>query len=387
MMNIKFIHTADWQIGKPFTGVPDIEKREKLRRERIESIYRIGEIARKESAEFILVAGDLFDSPTVTSSIVADTCSAIGSLRIPVYAIPGNHDHGGPGSLWEQDYFKAHCKELAPNLIVLLSPEPYIEDNFVILPCPLLRRHDSSDLTEWIRNIDVSSFQNKFKIILAHGSVVKFSGLSDDDEEDLTAINHIGVDKIPEGQYDYMALGDWHGTKQINTKCWYSGTPELDRFVKGDEHDPGNILVVNLSRDAAPKTNKIHVSRIKWHDLSFQLGGDDDLEIMLRKLDFLLEQRSNSDLMKLSISGSLGLNGCALMEKRVELVSARLIRLKLINRTRIHPTQEEIDSMIEQSQDPLISGVAAKLMHLSRSDNGNESEVAGIALRHLFSIR
>jgi hypothetical protein len=39
---MSFIHTADWQIGKPFVGIADAHKRSLVQQERIEAIERIG---------------------------------------------------------------------------------------------------------------------------------------------------------------------------------------------------------------------------------------------------------------------------------------------------------------------------------------------------------
>src|SRR5882757_5058916 len=97
----KFIHTADWQLGKPFAGVDDAGKRAVLQNERFAAIKRLGELAKERAADFVLVAGDIFDSHRPTKATVAAACGAIGSIGIPVYAIPGNHDHGGAGGVWE----------------------------------------------------------------------------------------------------------------------------------------------------------------------------------------------------------------------------------------------------------------------------------------------
>ena len=65
-MVCSFIHTADWQIGKPFGTIPDSDKRAQVRNERIAVIGRIAEAVKTHNAEFVLVAGDLFDSPCAT---------------------------------------------------------------------------------------------------------------------------------------------------------------------------------------------------------------------------------------------------------------------------------------------------------------------------------
>ncbi len=68
------------------------------------------------------MAGDLFDSASVDKATVAATCSAIGQIDLPVLVIPGNHDHGGPGSVWEQAFFVREQAALAPNLPYCVKP-------------------------------------------------------------------------------------------------------------------------------------------------------------------------------------------------------------------------------------------------------------------------
>ncbi|MCE2725348.1 MAG: metallophosphoesterase, partial [Planctomycetaceae bacterium] len=87
-----FIHTADWQLGKPFAGIRDVTKRSLVQQERIEAIRRIRAAVVERRAAFVLVAGDLFDSPTPTRTVVAQALGVIGEMPVPVYAIPGNHD-------------------------------------------------------------------------------------------------------------------------------------------------------------------------------------------------------------------------------------------------------------------------------------------------------
>src|SRR5881296_3988681 len=180
---MKFLHTADWQLGKPFAGIDDPHKRALVQQERFQVIRRIGEAARAQQAEFIFVAGDLFDSPTASKSTVSAACSAIGELGIPVLAIPGNHDHGGPGGLWEQGFFQREHVNLAPNLRILLEPEPVELASAWIFPCPLLRRAESNDTTAWLRQPEALAgcSADKTRIVLAHGSTQQFTSHSDDD--------------------------------------------------------------------------------------------------------------------------------------------------------------------------------------------------------------
>jgi DNA repair exonuclease SbcCD nuclease subunit len=387
-MSIRFIHTADWQLGKNFDRVTEPDKQARLRQERITAIARIGDVAREREAQFILVAGDLFDSPTATKETVAEALSAIGKLGIPVIAIPGNHDHGGPAGLWEQEFFRSQQPQLAPNFTILLAPAPHEVASAWVLPCPLLRRSESTDTTAWIREpgaLDPCN-DDKPRILLAHGSTQAFGSRDsyDDEEGDSSATNLINLDRLPAGAVDYVALGDWHGTKEIKPWAWYSGTPEHDRFNKGGDHDPGNILLVDVARGSAPRVENIKIPGIGWHSLSFDFSADTSLEILQQRVSDLIETRSGQDLLQLDLAGSLGLDAAAKLAAYLEDLKARLLRLKLRDHSTVAPTEEEIAGLTTQSNDPLIKRVAARLVDESRG-NDETAATARVALRELYT--
>ncbi len=383
---MKFIHTADWQIGKPFAGISDTHKRSLVQQARIEVIERIGLVAKDAGAAFVLVAGDLFDSPSANKATVSTACSAIGQMKLPVIVIPGNHDHGGPGSVWEQEFFLREQAALAPNLKVLREPSPYELESAVILPCPLLRRTVCSDPTEWLRGSDVYAElpTDKSRIVLAHGSTQDFSGQWDDDEEGHSSTNLIDLARLPASEVDYIALGDWHGTKQVSAKAWFSGTPELDRFPKGGDHDPGNTLVIEVQRGGIPQVIKSATAKLRWSELVFDCADDTALNKLEDRLVGLLGQRANEDLLRLVLTGSIGIAASHRLEQILESLDARLLRLKLANQTRIAPTEKEIQALTQRRSDPLIANVARQLVELSGGD-GDDVEVARIALRELHA--
>ena len=117
----RFIHTADWQIGKPYRQIADEQKRFKLQQERLNAIGRIRDAARMQAAAFVVVAGDLFFSPTPPTTAVLEVLEAIGEMEIPVLVIPGNHDHGALGTVWHREDFQRHQRRMAPNLRLLLE--------------------------------------------------------------------------------------------------------------------------------------------------------------------------------------------------------------------------------------------------------------------------
>lgn len=387
MPPITFIHSADWQLGKPFARVPEESKRHSLQQERFHVIDRIGNLIRENDASFLLVAGDLFDSPSVTKSVVSQACAKIGALKVPVYAIPGNHDPGGPGSIWESDFFRHERSQLAPNLHILLESKPVLTESAVLFPCPLLRRHESADPTLWLRPIGESEappdWGQRCRILIAHGSITAFQSAPDDEDAAIQP-NRLNLESLPQDHFDYIALGDWHGTKNVAPKAWYPGTPEIDRFPKGDENDPGNVLVVRAQRALLPKVEKIRTAKFQWHQLEHDFTGTPGLDALQTALSDLLGCRAQEDLLRLDLRGPLGITARNTLQTLLTSLESRLLRLKLADQTRIAPSQEELDALARRLQDPLISRVASRLAEMAAGSD-EQAASAQIALCELHA--
>lgn len=385
-----FLHTADWQLGKPYARVEEESKRALLQQERIEVLRRIGTLARERQAAFVLVAGDLFDSTTPSKSTVAAACSAIKEIGVPVYAIPGNHDHGGVGSVWTQPFFELTRQQLAPNFHILLEPKPLELDSAILLPCPLLRRHEATDPTAWLRDPEVAASlpEGKPRIVLAHGSIQGFGSQEDDDEASGSApgiANFLDLSRLPASAYDYIALGDWHGMKEITPCAWYAGTPERDRFPKGEGNLPGHVLCVTVERGTTPVVEPLVTARFGWHHIAQDFQNDANVEACAARVEELLAGRSGADLLRLELSGHLGMDAMTRLETLVELWQSRLLRLKLANHTRLAPSDAAVEALTCRTADPLISRVATRLVALTRGADENAAAVARMALRELHA--
>ncbi|MCE2792457.1 MAG: DNA repair exonuclease [Blastopirellula sp.] len=383
---MKFIHTADWQIGKNFDRVTVVDDQSKLRAARVDAIRELGRVARQQNADFVLVAGDLFESSTPTNHVVAELLGAVRGIDLPVIAIPGNHDHGGPGGVWNLPFFVQRAAELAPNFRVLLKPEAVDLGSAWVLPCPLLRRHEADDLTRWIREPETIAqlTGDKPRIVLAHGSTQAFLQLeSGDEEEGGWATNLIQLDLLPRSEVDYVALGDWHGTKAIQPWAWYSGTPEHDRFARGADYHSGNVLSVELHRGAAPQVEVIPTGRLGWHTLDFQFTGSESLDRLKRELEQRLGGRAKEDPLLLELSGMIGLETHRELYELRELLEARLLRVKWRDRTTVEPSEEEIARLGQRSDLPLTQLVLGRLFEES---GGERSALAKAAIRELYGL-
>ena len=385
-MSVTFLHTADWQLGKPYEYVEDSDKRTLLQQERFDVIGRMAALVSEHRAEFVVVAGDLFDTSTASKATVSRACGLIGALGVPVYVIPGNHDHGGAGSIWEQDFFRREQQELAPNLNVLREQAPVELENAVLFPCPLMRRHESIDTTAWLRAAAALGLgpDGKVRIILAHGSVIEFgSGAGGGEGHD--AVNILNLSALPEAEFDYIGLGDWHGCKKVGSKAWYSGTPELDRFIKGEGNRPGHVLVVSAARGHAPEVLEVRTNRVGWHEAPFHFTGDADLGAFEARMRELLGTRTNQDVLRLELSGQLGMGGGAALEKILESLRARVLHFAVKGGTTLAPTEAELESLACRAGDPLIARVANQLAARIKA-GGPDAEVSRIALCELHSF-
>ena len=102
---VTFLHTADLHIGAPmrgFSGLTDAWSR-RLQRAIPEAYDRVVEAALSNKVDFVIIAGDMFDS---SGASYGDYLHFFEGLRrlddagIPVYLITGNHD---PYSTWKND--------------------------------------------------------------------------------------------------------------------------------------------------------------------------------------------------------------------------------------------------------------------------------------------
>ena len=407
--SVTFVHSADLQLGKPFAGITDPMKRARVQQERIEVIRRIGSVVRDHQASFVIVAGDLFDSATPTHDTISAALGALGGLGVPVFAIPGNHDHGGPGTLWEQPFFQRERARLTPDFHLLDSRVPTVvalrdrgdgAKNVVLLPCPLLRRHEADDPTAWIRDLDFGDFGDNPRIVIAHGSTTSFraggsSRRDDDDDAGRTGANTIAIDRLPIDEIDYIALGDWHGHVSAGSKAWYSGTPEIDRFPK-DGQEPGHVACVTVARGAAPTVAAIRTGRFRWITREVTLDATNDGHGPAHVDDVLTqttEPQSPGEpgfdgcLADVRLTGTVSLAGRAELARVIESWQARLLRLDLADEVRIAPTADEIHDLTARPDDPIIARVATELVRrLEAGETGEGLEVVRHALHVLYGL-
>src|SRR5271155_5500897 len=233
---MKFIHTADWQIGKVFKQFGD--KEERLRRARLVAIENIGRAAVEENITHVLVAGDVYDSHAPTEVTLRTPLERIKLFpSIQWHLLPGNHDPHQPQGIWE----RVARAGLPPNVHLHLEPRPVpLGNEATLLPAPLTRKSEVNDITAWMDAAETGT--GLIRIGLAHGNIVGFGSRGE-------ANNPIDPTRPAKAKLDYFALGDWHGTTQIGPAAWYAGTPEPDR---AGSQEQGTALIVEVPAQGAP---------------------------------------------------------------------------------------------------------------------------------------
>lgn len=170
----------------------------------------------------------------------------------------------------------------------------------------------------------------------------------------------------------------------MGIRAWYSGTPELDRFPRGDGNEPGHVLAVTAQRGAIPRVTPVRTARLGWHQVAFEFSDDGGLARLEEQIEALIGSRAQQDLLLLELSGSLGIEATTRLEQKLEAWQARLLRMKLANQTVVAPSPAEIEVLTQRTSDPLIAAVAAKLV-ASISGDGEDAACASIALRELHA--
>ena len=115
---MKFLHTADWQLGMTRSFL-DAEAQARFSAARRDAVAALGRVARETGAEFVVVAGDVFESNQLAPKVVSQSLEAMRAIDVPVYLLPGNHDPLDAASVYRSALFEKECPS---NVTVLDSP-------------------------------------------------------------------------------------------------------------------------------------------------------------------------------------------------------------------------------------------------------------------------
>ncbi|MEQ8694855.1 MAG: metallophosphoesterase [Gammaproteobacteria bacterium] len=369
-MTLRLIHTSDWQIGKVFRFV-DHATMGLLQDARLRAITRLGELAVEKSVQHILVAGDVYDMEALSPRSLNQPLERMRNFPdVHWHLMPGNHDHYRPNGLWDQ----LRRKGPPANVHLHVTPEPAIfeKDSLALLPAPLHHRHTLGDPTAYMDDAQLPA--GLIRVGLAHGTVTGFGS----DDKDVP--NYIAPDRPSRADLSYLAVGDWHGQKKINERCWYSGTPETDAF---DVVDGGQALLVEIEgHDAPPSVTPLQTGCYSWLTISERINSRADIDYLAEKL------RGVSDdldwvLVHLSTEGALSLTDRQHFgDVIVDGVSAALCYMRVDDRRLFaQPTPEDMDRI---DRGGFVRTAAEALKRKADEGSERDREIAAEALQRLY---
>ena len=281
---MRFIHSADWQIGMTFHGFKE-KSRIMMEDDRLEVIEAIGEYANTPSngIDFILVCGDMFETPRVSETLVKKTFKKIERVNKPVYVLAGNHEWNGSEYMFETKYF---LENKPKNLHVLKAGINSVEGipGVEIVAAPLEGKVDEIDLVK--AQLDLLEPTNNIRIMAGHGSIdlIMPAGA----RKDLIAIATIEK-ALADKKINYVAMGDRHSTTKVGDTglVWYSGAPEPTSFTEDEQR---NILVVDLNAGEKAKVEKVEVGQWEFIRLGtkfeqYQLRTKQDVSDLEKMVD------------------------------------------------------------------------------------------------------
>jgi DNA repair exonuclease SbcCD nuclease subunit len=363
-----FLHTADWQIGRQFTTF-DAEQAPILAEARIAVVERLAALATQHAVDAVLVAGDVFDAQTVSERTVRRLFNALAGYRGPWVMIPGNHDAALAESVWTR---AVRMGAVPDHVHLLLAREPLVlgAAGCAVLPAPLTQRHTFEDTTAWFDTAPTPD--GLLRIGLAHGSV---QGIL---PEEIDSTNPIDPGRATRARLDYLALGDWHGCKQVDHRTWYAGTPEPDRFK---DNGAGQALLVRIAAPGAlPEVTPVPVAQYRWQSLEARLQVASDVDALVAQLEALSPQA----VVDLRVAGQVDLANRQRLQRAIAQAEARVRLLQAdLGALRMEPTDEDIAAL---QADGYLGEVIAELRAVQSEADSPQARTAQEALSILTTL-
>lgn len=269
---MKFIHTADWHIGKIVNEFSMLEDQEFILNELIKLIV-------EEKPDALIIAGDLYDRsvPPADGVELLDKflSKIVVDLKVPILAVSGNHD--SPERL---SFGSSLLKNSGLHIEGLLGKEitkvplkdEYGTVNFYLVPYtdPAYIRElyeDSSIKThedgakKIIENIETQLDINQRNILITHGYITNMKNkeqeITEDGEEERAGLvtssserplSIGGTDLVSAevfNKFNYVALGHLHRPQKVGSdKIRYSGS--LLKYSISEARQKKSVTIVNI---------------------------------------------------------------------------------------------------------------------------------------------
>jgi DNA repair exonuclease SbcCD nuclease subunit len=377
---MRFVHSADWQLGMTRHFLAG-EAQARYSAARRDAVAGIGSLAADVGAEFVVVAGDVFEHNQLAPQVISQSLEAMRAIKIPVYLLPGNHDPLDASSVYTSALFKTECPG---NVMVLDRPGIHqVRPGLQIVAAPWRSKAPTTDLTA--DALDGLSGDGVTRVLVAHGGV-------DVLDPDPTKPSRIQLavleDALARGALHYVALGDKHSVTEVGgtRRVWYSGAPEVTNY-DDVEPDPGHVLVVEIDETDPQRPVTVEAPRVgRWRfgTLSRQVDNSRDVADLDLNLDLMPDK--DRTVLRLALVGSLTVTDRAALDACLDKYS-RLFASLRVWESHSHLAVIPADG---EFTDLGIGGFAAaaveELVQTARSADGDTAGDAQAALALLLRL-
>jgi DNA repair exonuclease SbcCD nuclease subunit len=323
---MRFVHTADWQLGMTRHFLAG-EAQPRYSAARRDAVAGLGSLAADVSAEFVVVAGDVFEHNQLAPQVISQSLEAMRAIKVPVYLLPGNHDPLDASSVYTSALFTSECPA---NVTVLDRPGVHqVRPGLQIVAAPWRSKAPTSDLvTDVLRDLEGVPADGVTRVLVAHGGV----DVLDPDPTKPSLIRLAGVEEaLARGAVHYVALGDKHSVSEVGSsrRVWYSGSPEVTNY-DDVERDPGQVLVVDLDEADPQRPVTVEarkVGRWRFSTLSRQVDNSRDIADLDLNLDLMPDK--DRTVLRLALIGSLTVTDRAALDACLDKYSRLFASLRV----------------------------------------------------------
>ena len=376
---MRFLHTADWQLGMTRHFLNG-EAQPRYSAARREVVARLGALAAEVGAEFVVVAGDVFEHNQLAPREVSLSLEAMRAIGIPVYLLPGNHDPLDASSVYTSALFTAECPD---NVRVLDRAGVFeVRPGLEIVAAPWRSKAPTADpVAEVLGGLPADGVT---RIIVGHGAVDIL--VPDKDRPSLIRLGALEA-AIARGAVHYVALGDKHSRMQVGStgRIWYSGSPEVTNY-DDIEPDPGHVLVVDIDETDPVRPVSVDTRRVgTWRFVTLCRTVDSSRDVADLDINLDLMPDKERTVVRLGLSGSLTVTDKAALDAcldRYTRLFAALVPWDKQTDIAVIPADGEFDDLG-------IGGFAAaavdELVTTARAD-GEDADDARAALALLLRL-
>lgn len=296
---MRFVHTADWQLGMTRYFLNG-EAQPRYSAARRDVVAGLGLLAAEAGAEFVVVAGDVFEDNQLAPRVVSQSLESMRAIGVPVYLLPGNHDPLDASSVYTSALFTSECPD---NVTVLDRPGVHeVRPGLQIVAAPWRSKAPTADPVADV--LDGLPADGVTRILVGHGAVDIF--VPDKDRPSLIRLAALEA-AIARGAVHYVALGDKHSRMQVGStgRVWYSGSPEVTNY-DDIETDPGNVLVVDIDEDHPERPVQVEARHVgNWRFVTLRRSVDSSRDVADLDLNLDLMPDKERTVVRLGLTGSL----------------------------------------------------------------------------------